>query len=220
MAHAPESSPVPTPMPPASQLPSVAAVEAQPTYPSLRWAGFSDFNFSATDARNARSGFNEGQFALHLSSALSSKVTYFGELSAGARRDAGTGSPSAPGFNFEIERSFIRFDQNDYFKASFGRYHTPVNWWNTAFHHGQWLQTSIARPEMTRFGGRFVPVHFVGGLIEGTVPLGGLNLNYNVGLGNGRGSVISRGETRGIAITTAPGWSICPPSQVVSMDCK
>ncbi|MBI3894401.1 MAG: hypothetical protein HY313_00575 [Acidobacteria bacterium] len=172
--------------------------EMQPTYPSLRLAGFSDFNFSGADQRGSRSGFTEGQFALHLTSALSSKVNFFGEVTATARPDAGMGTPiPATGFNFEVERSIIRFEQSDHFKASFGRYHTPINWWNTAFHHGQWLQTSISRPEMTQFGGRFIPVHFVGGLAEGTVPLGGLNLNYNAGLGNGRGSVISRAGDAG-----------------------
>ena len=45
---------------------------------------------------------------------------------------------------------------------------------------------------MTQFGGSFIPVHFVGMLVEGAVPAGGLNLNYNLGLGNGRGQVISR----------------------------
>lgn len=181
----------------ASETVPAPGADAQPSYPSLKLAGFSDFSFSATDLRGSRSGFTEGQFALHLASALSSKVNFFGELSATARSDAGTGAPPATGFNFEVERSFIRFDQSDYFKASFGRYHTPVNWWNTAFHHGQWLQTSISRPEMTQFGGRLIPVHFIGGLVEGAVPLGGLNLNYNVGLGNGRGSVISRGGDAG-----------------------
>ena len=171
--------------------------DAQPSYPSLKLAGFSDFNFGATDQRGSRSGFTEGQFALHMSSALSSKVNFFGEVSATARPDAGTGTPAATGFNFEVERSIIRFDHSDHFKASFGRYHTPINWWNTAFHHGQWLQTSISRPEMTQFGGRLIPVHFVGGLVEGAVPLKGLNLNYNAGLGNGRGSVISRGGDAG-----------------------
>jgi len=176
---------------------------AQPSYPSLKMAGFSDFNFSATDRnpltlqRNARSGFTEGQFVLHLTSALSSKVNYFAELSASARTDAGTGSPAVTGFNFEMERTFIRFDQSDHFKASFGRYHTPINWWNTAYHHGQWLQTTISRPEMTQFGGRFIPVHFVGAMVEGTVPSGSLNLNYNAGFGNGRGSVINRGGDAG-----------------------
>jgi hypothetical protein len=166
--------------------------DAQGGAPSLKIAGFSDFNFSATDQKGVKSGFNEGQFILHLSSALSQKVTFMGELSFTARSDAGQGSPPATGFNAEVERSIIRFEQNDYFKVSFGRYHTPINYWNTAFHHGQWLQTTVSRPEMTQFGGSFIPVHFVGALVEGAVPAGGLNLNYNVGLGNGRSSVISR----------------------------
>ena len=61
--------------------------------PSLRLAGFGDFNFTATDQHGAKSGFNEGQFILHLSSALSSKVSYFGELSFTARTDGGMGTP-------------------------------------------------------------------------------------------------------------------------------
>jgi hypothetical protein len=161
--------------------------------PNLRIAGFSDINFAATDQRGSKSGFNEGQFILHLSSALSSKVAYFGELSFTARADAGMGSPAAPGFNVEIERSIIRYDHSDMLKLSIGRYHTPINYWNTAYHHGSWLQTTAARPEMTQFGGSFIPVHFIGALAEGALPAGGLNINYNAGVGNGRGAVISRG---------------------------
>ncbi len=166
--------------------------ELQPTYPSLKIAGFTDFNFKATDQRGVKSGFDEGQFVLHFSSALSPKLSFFGELSLTARPDAGRGSPAAAGFNVEVERSILRYDQNDYLKVSVGRYHTPINWWNTAFHHGQWLQTTVSRPEMVQFGGQFIPVHFVGGLLEGVLPAYGLNLNYNLGVGNGRGSVISR----------------------------
>ena len=88
--------------------------------------------------------------------------------------------------------SIIQFQQNDYFKVSFGRYHTPINYWNETFHHGQWLQTSISRPEMVQFGGSFLPIHFVGALVEGAAPAGGLNVNYNFGLGNGRSGVISK----------------------------
>jgi hypothetical protein len=161
-------------------------------FPAMRLTGFSDLNFSATDQRGSKSGFNEGQFILHIGSALTSRVSYFGEISVAARTDAGTGAPAAPGFNFEIERSIIRFDQSDKLKLSFGRYHTPINYWNTAYHHGSWLQTSIARPEMTQFGGSFIPVHFVGALAEGALPAAGLNLNYNLGVGNGRSTAINR----------------------------
>jgi hypothetical protein len=160
--------------------------------PSTHIAGFSDVDFGATDQRGTHSGFSEGQFVLHLNSALSSKVNFFGELILTARPDAGTGTPAATGFNVEVERSIIQFQQNDYFRVSFGRYHRPINYWNMTFHHGQWLQTTISRPEMVQFGGSFLPIHFIGTLVEGAVPAGGLNVNYNFGLGNGRSSVISR----------------------------
>ena len=167
--------------------------EIAESYPLLKIAGFTDVNFAATDQPGTRSGFSEGQFILHMTSALSPKVAFFGELSFTARSDAGVGTPAAAGFNAELERAIIRYDHSDRVKFSFGRYHTPVNYWNNTFHHGSWLQTTISRPEMTQFGGSFIPVHFVGSLVEGNVPAGGLNLNYNVGVGNGRGSIISRG---------------------------
>ena len=165
--------------------------------PNLHIAGFGDVNYSQTKHLEGPRGFTLGQFVLHMSSELSPRVSFFGELSFTARTDAGTGTPPATGFNTEVERMSIRFDHSDKFKASFGRYHTPINYWNTAFHHGQWLQTTITRPEMIMFGGRFLPVHFVGALVEGVTPAGGLNLNYQVGVGNGRNSVISRAGDAG-----------------------
>jgi hypothetical protein len=169
----------------------------QSEYPSLKITGFGDVDYSATRRPEGSRGFTLGQFVLHMASELSPRVTFFGELSFSARADAGTGSPAAAGFNTEVERMMVRFDHSDRLKVSFGRYHTPINWWNTAFHHGQWLQTTIARPEMIQFGGRFLPVHFVGGLVEGTMPAGGWHVGYQAGVGNGRGSVISRAGDAG-----------------------
>ncbi len=169
----------------------------QRQYPSLKIAGFGDVGYSATRRPEGPKGFNLGQLALHMASELSPRVTFFGEVSFSARADAGTGTPAATGFNAEIERMILRFDHSDHLKVSFGRYHTPINYWNTAFHHGQWLQTTVARPEMIQFGGRLLPVHFIGMLVEGAVPAGGWNLNYKGGVGNGRASVISRGGDAG-----------------------
>ena len=157
-------------------------------YPSLRFQGFADVDFSATNDHVTPSGFNMGQFVLHLSSPLSKKVSAFGEISFNARPN---------GFLVELERAFIRYDYNDHFKASFGRFHTPINYWNTTFHHGLWLQTTISRPEMVQFGGRFIPVHFVGMLAEGNIPSGKAGLGYVAGIGNGRGSILSRGGDAG-----------------------
>jgi hypothetical protein len=153
------------------------------TFPSLKIRGFADVNFSASDQPGNTSGFSMGQFVLHFASPLSKKVSYFGEVSL-------TAQPNL--YTVDLERSFIRYDVNDAAKISFGRYHTPINYWNTAFHHGSWLQTTISRPDMIRFGGTFEPVHFVGAQSEGSIPSGGLNLGYNVGIGNGRGSIFSR----------------------------
>jgi hypothetical protein len=178
-------------------------------YPSLHLSGFADIDFASQNKSEGPRGFSEGQFVLHVASALSPRANFFGELSFTPRADAGTGSPPATGFNAEVERMIIRFDQSDHFKVSFGRFHTPVNWWNTAFHHGQWLQTTISRPEMVQFGanGKFIPVHFVGGLVEGSFPAGGLNVNYQAGVGNGRGNVISRAGDAGDN-NARPAWVV------------
>jgi len=168
-------------------------------YPSLRISGFGDVSFNRTTSATEAKNFTLGQLALHMISQLSPRVTFFGEISFSPRTDAGTGSPAATGFNVEVERMILRFDRSDQLKVSFGRYHTPINYWNTAFHHGQWLQTSITRPEMIRFGSQFLPVHFLGGLVEGTVPAGGWDLSYKGGVGNGRSTVISRAGDAGDA---------------------
>jgi len=159
------------------------------TGPSLKISGFADISFSATDEDDNNAGFKEGQFILHFASALSSRVSFFAETSLTARNGS---DPKA-----DIERMFIRFDYADPLKLSLGRYHTPINWWNSNFHHGLWLQTTIDRPEMSKFGGPYIPVHFLGGLAEGVLPAGGLNFTYNVGFGNGRGEPITHGGDAG-----------------------
>ena len=161
---------------------------AEATYPSLKISGFGGVDFSATNEKGMNSGFNMGQFVLHMASPLSRRVSFFAEVSLTA---------ATTNYTVDLERSIIRYDYNDYFKLSFGRYHTPVSYWNTAFHHGSWLQTTINRPEMIRFGGKFIPVHFVGFLAEGSIPSGGAGLNYSVGVGNGRGFPISRAGDAG-----------------------
>jgi hypothetical protein len=88
---------------------------------------------------------------------------------------------------------------------SFGKYHTPISYWNTAFHHGAWLQTTISRPEMVKFGGTYIPVHFVGVQVEGNIPSGGVGLGYNLGLGNGRSSNFSKAGDSGDANNNRAG---------------
>lgn len=180
-------------IPAAGQEP--AASEAPPSYPSRSFGLFGNVDYNGTSVGR---GFNIGQLTLQYTSALAPRVLVFSEVTYSPSREAGE-EPGHAGYNLEVERLIARYDQSDQLKISLGRYHTPINWWNTAFHHGLWLQTTIARPEMIRFGGQFLPVHFVGGLLEGATPARGLNLNYSLGLGNGRSSVVSRGGDAGDA---------------------
>lgn len=178
--------------------PPAAVAEPEDAYPRLRIIGFGDANFFATDDDTVEpaSGFFEGQFILHFTSELGERLTFFAETSLTARRDAAT-TAAAHGFAAELERAVLKYSRSDALKLSIGRYHTPINYWNIAFHHGQWLQTSVNRPEMIQFGGRFLPVHFVGVLGEGTAGVGHFTLEYTAGIGNGRASVVSRGGDAG-----------------------
>lgn len=154
--------------------------------PTIHVMGFGDVNYLATE-REIPGGFLLGQGVLHANAVLTDRLAFFGELSATAR---------PTGFNLELERMILRYDFSDLFKLSLGRYHTPVSFWNVAYHHGLWLQTSVARPEMVKFGSRFLPVHFVGLLAEGG-PASPLGVGYAAGIGNGRHSNIARAGDAG-----------------------
>lgn len=147
-------------------------------YPSVHFSGFADVDVAAQSRTAGPRNFTQGQAALHLAAALSPRINFFGEVSLTPRVDAGTGTPPATGYNVEVERLLIRFDRSDQLKFSLGRYHTPISYWNTAFHHGAWLQTTISRPEMIEFGTRFIPVHFVGALVEGSAATRGATIGY------------------------------------------
>lgn len=165
---------------------SAAPIQAQSPM-DVHVLGFADVDYLETD-RSIDDGFFLGQLVGHAAAALSERTTFFAEVSATARPDE---------YRIEVERLILRYDFNDAFKVSAGRYHTPINYWNTAFHHGLWLQTTVSRPEMIRFGTRFQPVHFVGLQIEGSFPATPLGVGYAAGIGNGRSEDIARGGDPG-----------------------
>ncbi len=156
-----------------------------PTGPAVQAFLFGDILYSEAEG-SVSDGFKLGQMVAHGNVLLSSRVAFFGEVSLTARDT---------GYSIEVERAILRYDFSDALKVSAGRYHTPISYWNTAYHHGLWLQGSVARPEAVKFGSRFVPVHFVGAMAEGRVP--GSPLTYAVGVGNGRAANIARAGDAG-----------------------
>jgi hypothetical protein len=169
--------------------------QTEATWPVLHGFLFGDVTFAASELA-ARDGFVIGQLVGHGNIGLSPRLHFFIELSATAR---------PTGYQFEVERAILRYDFIDAFKLSVGRYHTPVAYWNTAMHHGLWLQTSVARPELIRTGGVFLPNHFVGAMAEGTVNTPVVTVGYDAGFGNGRDGSIGRAGDAGDVNPTRAG---------------
>ena len=149
--------------------------------------GFGDVSYVSRDGSN-RDGFVVGQAVAHFTASLGNSFSVFSEISA-------TGKDSE--YSVEVERLIVKYEFSDLLKLSAGRYHTPVGYWNSAFHHGAWLQTTSERPEVFRFGSKIVPIHFVGILAEGTLHQSQLGLSYQAGFGNGRHANIARAGDAG-----------------------
>jgi hypothetical protein len=159
---------------------SISAAAAQAP-PRLTFQAFSDVNYIATDRRGVAEGFTEGQLSAHTVVGLTDRLAFYGE---------GTVSAQTTGFRLDIQRTILRYDFSNAFKLSAGRFHTPISYWNTSYHHGPWLQTTAQRPQIAKFGNALVPAHFVGAMAEGTFS-GTLGLGYAVGIGNGRQTTFS-----------------------------
>src|SRR5712692_7203453 len=101
----------PAPMPEHEQRPPLPG--EQSTFPSMQIRGFADVDFGATDQPSNSnqprtfSGFTLGQFVLHISSPLSSKVSFFGETSFSAQAP---GPTNLPPYKLDVERALLRYD--------------------------------------------------------------------------------------------------------------
>jgi len=166
-------------------LPAAAQDAPTASQPSFQAFIFGDMIYEETD-RETPEGFDLGQMVAHGNAILSDRVLFFGEMSLTGR---------STGYTVEVERAILRYDFSDALKISAGRYHTAISYWNTAFHHGLWLQGSVDRPESVKFGSRFIPVHFVGAQIEGQIPE--TPVHYVGGIGNGRADNIARAGDAG-----------------------
>ena len=68
-----------------------------------------------------------------------------------------------------------------------GRFHNPVGYWNTQYHHGNYLETAISRPAIVSYehDGGILPMHLVGLRLTGDMPRGEGVLGYDLGVGMG-----------------------------------
>jgi len=180
-AQAAAAQPAPEPARPA---PSQTMPDAMPGpsagFAGMQFRGFSDVQYHASDQRGETHSFSLGQFNLFITSKLSDRLSVLAEAVVEADEHNAVG--------IDLERLLLQYTPSDYFNVSFGRYHTAIGWYNTAYHHSTWLQTATGRPFLFEFEDRggILPVHNVGISVNGRIPSGKLGLHYVAELGNGR----------------------------------
>jgi hypothetical protein len=124
-------------------------------------------------------GFNGGTLDLYLTPQFGQRVKSLIELAVEYGVDGGVG--------LDMERLQLGYTINDDLTVWMGRFHTPMGLWNTSFHHGANLQTSVFRPRFIDFEdkGGFVPAHSVGVWFSGKTGTDSGRLTYDVFVANG-----------------------------------
>ncbi|MBZ5656545.1 MAG: hypothetical protein LAO56_14860 [Acidobacteriia bacterium] len=158
----------------------------------LRIRGFGDINLHGDNQKGDTTSFTLGQLNLFVTSDISEKFKFLGEIvfEGGPDNIYGVTRGENNAFGVDVERMVLQYSYNDYINLSVGRYHTAIGYYNTAYHHSTWFQTTTGRPFLFQFEDRggILPVHTVGASASGMIPSGGLGLHYVAEVGNGRAS--------------------------------
>jgi len=158
----------------------------------LRIRGFGDISLHGDNQQGDTTSFSLGQLDLFVTSDVSDKFKFLSEIvfEGGPSNIYGNINGQANSFSVDIERYLLQYSHNDYLNISAGRGHTAIGYYNTAYHHSSWLQTTTGRPFLFDFEdhGGILPIHLVGVSASGEVPSGSLGLHYVAEVGNGRAS--------------------------------
>jgi len=174
------------------ELDSVMADRMDVSKTLLRIRGFGDISLHGDTQPGDKTSFSLGQLDLFVTSDVSDKFKFLSEIvfEAGADDIYGVVGGQANTFGVDIERYLLQYSFNDYLNISAGRGHTAIGYYNTAYHHSSWLQTTTDRPLLFAFEdqGGILPIHMIGVSTTGSVPSGRLGLHYVAEIGNGRSS--------------------------------
>ena len=213
-AAAAPTTPVPTPAHSAQQAAKIEELERQVAQINdanaargglklggLPLHGFADIGAGrsreANTLRTGAKGFNIANFSLYLTPEFGDRVKSLVELVFEVDRGGDVGA--------DLERLQMGYTFSDAATLWGGRFHTPYGAWNTLYHHGAQIQTSLTRPRFLEFEDRggILPAHTVGAWLTGT--LSGDNLRFNYDLYTGNSPTVQVDATR-----PAPGGVLNP----------
>lgn len=146
---------------------------------AVDFGAFGDIRYMSSSQDTAAQGFMLGQFDLYASHQIGDKTHVFVEYVM-----EGSGNEIVT----DVERLFISRTFNEKFILAAGRFHTPIGFWNNAYHHGALLQDTVGRPSFLDFedgSDALLPTHTVGLMANGKFDAGKMQLSYDVALGNG-----------------------------------
>lgn len=143
----------------------------------LAMHGFADVGL-ASGSTGRPSGATVGSFDLYMTPKFGDRVSSLIELNFEVSPQGDVG--------VDLERLQLGYVFSDAFTLWVGRFHTPYGYWNTAFHHGAQLQTSVRRPKFLDFEdlGGILPAHSVGLWGTGSFKLDTGKLAYDLYVAN------------------------------------
>jgi len=145
--------------------------------------GFADAGFGFGSKRGDPDerprGFGIGSFDLYLTPQVGDRIRGLLELLFEFDEDGD--------LEVDLERLQVGYAFSDNATVWLGRFQTPLGYWNTAYHHGAQIQTSILRPRFIDFEdkGGILPVNSVGVWGTGKTGLASGKLTYDLYVVNG-----------------------------------
>jgi hypothetical protein len=171
--------------------------------------GFTDISWRSGGMNTGRQpAFGIGQFDLYITSAVSDRVSFSGET-------VFEFDDVKNEFVVDVERVVMTYKLDDHFRLLGGKVHTPIGYWNNAYHHGLALQPTIERPLLVHFedDGGALPIHTVGVQLSGR-DLTDAHLGFDMLLGNGLGNRPSFDTNKTPSVTVAMHSDITPSLRV------
>ena len=146
----------------------------------VNYHGWSPTSNQKTDIRVCDC-FAQGEFDMYFSQKIDSATKVFAEM---VLEDGGDGGNS---YGSDLERYNITRDLTPSFSIGLGRYHTPIGYWNNAYHHGYILSDTVSRPSFLNFEdgmGAILPMHQIGLQGDGKIQTAGGDIDYTLMVGN------------------------------------
>ena len=182
---------------------------------------FGDVGFSYADPARPGRGqgwFFNGSLDLFFTARVGDHFHVLSETVFQTRATSGT----APDVSkFDQERLWGAWAFADELQVKFGLEHSPISLWNRIYHHGRWLEPTIARPLLASFeaGGGILPMHEAGVELLGDVQVGDGSIQYILFVSNGRGSAPNRvqefsDQNQDKAITFGAGYRFDSPDTI------